>query len=286
MSKRILLLAILMGMQFYSSSDIIAQDGADLFKQNCSACHKLGERLVGPDLTGISNKRSEEWLLKFIKSSQSLIKSGDADAVAIYEEYNKIMMTDQNLSDDQIRSILSYISTESQNSQSTASTDNTTSPETPATPIEYSEEDIAAGQLLFSGKKSLINRGPSCISCHNINNDALINGGKLAKDLTNVYSRMGDAGLTGILGAPPFPAMATSYGNNSLDSTEIVQLVAFLKNADAVSQQQNISSGASIFILGGGGGLIVLLLLISFHWNRRLKNSVKHDIYKRQIKSI
>ena len=60
------------------------QDGEAIYKQNCSACHKLGQRLMGPDLIGINQKRSEEWLISFIKSSQTMIKSGDADAVSFF----------------------------------------------------------------------------------------------------------------------------------------------------------------------------------------------------------
>ena len=114
----------------------------------------------------------------------------------------------------------------------------------------------------------------------------MVSGGLLAKDLTNVFERMGDAGLTGILGAPPFPAMAVAYKNNELDSVEIVQLTAFLKHAANVSNNQEVKSGVDIFIVGGGGGLIFLFLLITLYWKNRLKHSVKHDIYKRQIKSI
>lgn len=73
----------------------------------------MGQRLIGPDLIGINQKRSEEWLIPFIKSSQTMIKSGDADAIAIYEEFNQMMMNDQtHLSDDDIRSVLSYIEEE------------------------------------------------------------------------------------------------------------------------------------------------------------------------------
>ena len=97
---------------------------------------------------------------------------------------------------------------------------------------------------------------------------------------------MGDAGVTGILGAPPFPAMAIAYKNNELDSIEIAQLTAFLKHADSVSNNQEVKRGADIFVIGGGGGLTLLFLLIALYWKKRLKISVKHDIYKRQIKSI
>jgi cytochrome c551/c552 len=281
-------LALFLGTLFCCSFNSMGQDGAAIFQQNCAACHKLGMRLVGPDLLGVSDTRSEEWLIKFIRSSQDLVQAGDPDAVAIFEEFNKIAMTPFDLSDDEIKSILAYIKSESPESDASASdtpADEVTEP-AEIINIEYADEDIEAGRLLFSGKNKFVNGGPSCLTCHNVTNDLLWSGGLLAKDLTNVYSRMGDAGVAGILGAPPFPAMAVSYKNNELDSLEIIQLTAFLKQADSISSDQEVKSGANIFIIGGGGGLIILLLIFAFHWNKRLKDTVKHDIYKRQIKSI
>ena len=279
--KQLVTLIILLSFLSINSK---GQDGAAIFKQNCTACHKLGQKLIGPNLLGVTDKRSEEWLISFIRSSQTMIKSGDADAVAIFEEFNQLQMIDQPLlTDDEIKSILAYIKQETPSQDAMAAND-TSTVIVEIVPIVYTEEDVHAGLQLFSGRSSLENGGTSCISCHNINNNQLVPGGLLAKDLTNVYARMGDAGLTGILGAPPFPAMATSYKDNTLDSAEIVQLTAFLKHADSVSADQEIKSAANIFGFGGLGGLILLFLLIAVIWNKRLKASVKDDIYKRTIK--
>lgn len=50
--------------------------GETLFKQVCAACHtKVGGKLVGPDLKGIYQKRSEGWIIPWIRNSQeSLLK--------------------------------------------------------------------------------------------------------------------------------------------------------------------------------------------------------------------
>ena len=69
-----------------------AAKGKDLFKANCAACHKLDGKLVGPPLGGITEKKSAEWLHKWIKNSKALIDAGDKDAIAIFEEYNKVPM--------------------------------------------------------------------------------------------------------------------------------------------------------------------------------------------------
>ena len=85
-------------------------DGAKIYKQNCTACHVLGEtKLIGPGLKGITEKRDKEWLKKWINNSSGLIASGDADAIAIFEEYNKVAMTNFYFSDDEFEALFSYL---------------------------------------------------------------------------------------------------------------------------------------------------------------------------------
>jgi mono/diheme cytochrome c family protein len=87
-----------------------SQDGKKLFKANCAACHSVGSnKVVGPGLAGISEKYDREWLGKWIKNSGELIASGDADAKAIFEEYDKVAMPPQPVDDAQIDAILEYI---------------------------------------------------------------------------------------------------------------------------------------------------------------------------------
>ena len=88
-----------------------AAKGKDLFKANCAACHKLDGKLVGPPLGGITEKKSAEWLHKWIKNSKALIDAGDKDAIAIFEEYDKVPMLayDGILSDGDIDNVLAYI---------------------------------------------------------------------------------------------------------------------------------------------------------------------------------
>src|SRR3970040_1158488 len=67
------------------------QPGEVEFQTFCVACHTIGAgRLVGPDLAGVHERRSEQWLERFVASAQSMIESGDPDAVAVYEEYSKL----------------------------------------------------------------------------------------------------------------------------------------------------------------------------------------------------
>ena len=103
----ILLLAVVFTFSFQTSAQ---PDGAQIYKANCTACHMIGGgRLVGPDLQGITEKRTKDWLKKWINSSSELIASGDADAIAIFEEYNKSVMTNFYFSDEEYEALYSYL---------------------------------------------------------------------------------------------------------------------------------------------------------------------------------
>ena len=86
------------------------EEGEKLYKANCTACHMIDKKLIGPTLEGVNDKYSEEWLIKWIKNSAEMIASGDPQAVAIYEEYNKSPMTSfLHFSDEDVVNILAYI---------------------------------------------------------------------------------------------------------------------------------------------------------------------------------
>ncbi|WP_415376558.1 c-type cytochrome [Patiriisocius sp. Uisw_017] len=88
-----------------------AEAGKALFKANCAACHKLDKKATGPMLRNVAEKYEKEWLYKWIKNSTALIASGDSQANAIYEEYNKsVMQSFPGLSNGDIDNILAYTS--------------------------------------------------------------------------------------------------------------------------------------------------------------------------------
>jgi mono/diheme cytochrome c family protein len=83
--------------------------GKELFNANCAACHKLDAKMTGPALRGVGDKYDKEWLYKWVKNSSDLIKSGDAKAVKVYEEFAKSNMTAfPQLSNGDIDNIVAY----------------------------------------------------------------------------------------------------------------------------------------------------------------------------------
>ncbi|PVY38737.1 c-type cytochrome [Pontibacter virosus] len=107
-------LALAAGFVLMTGATAFAQDavqGKKIFEGNCAACHSMDADVVGPALKDVHERRGDEWLHKFIKNSQEMIQAGDADAVAVYEKFNKMPMPafGGSLTDDDINHVIAYI---------------------------------------------------------------------------------------------------------------------------------------------------------------------------------
>jgi len=260
------------------------ETGEQLFQSMCSACHSVGGgRLVGPDLAGVKERRSQAWLEQFIKSPQAMIKGGDAEAVALSAEFSGVLMPDLPVSDAQIAQLLSYIETTGSN-RPVAANERTIEESVPIEPIPV--EHVIKGQALFQGTTRLQNGGPACNSCHEVKNDAVIGGGILAIELTTAFSKLGGTGVGAILGQAPFPVMQAAYKNNVLTADEITYLVAFLRDADEqhlFHQPRDYGLG---LLISGMMGAAIMFLFIAIIWRGRKIGSVHQRIYDRQISSV
>jgi nitrate reductase gamma subunit len=110
--SKMIITALVFAVSFFSFPKVgEAQSGEELFKTKCSACHMLSSQVaMGPGLAGITDKRSEEWLSSWIRNSTEFIATGDADAIAIFEEYNSIPMTAfPELTDENMTDLLAYL---------------------------------------------------------------------------------------------------------------------------------------------------------------------------------
>lgn len=262
-----------------TAGPLLAQSGEELFTTTCAACHTTtGDRLVGPGLAGVTDRRDREWLLAFITEPDRVIADGDTIATRLLAEY-MIPMPNLGTTRAQAEAILDYI----------AGGDAATSEPVPAAQSEAagppSEDEVLLGQGLFQGTTRLANSGPTCNSCHDVTNDAVIGGGILARELTTVFSRLGGPGVRAILGSPPFPVMQQAYDGKPLTEAEVAGLVAFLQQADAEQAlHQPRDYGIKLFGFGLIGAL-ALLGLYSMLWSGRKRGSVYQEIFDRQVKS-
>lgn len=102
---------------FFSSISVFAnspiEEGKTIFSTRCAGCHNINKILTGPALSGIHERRSMDWIISFVRSSQTMIKSGDKEAITLFEKFNRIPMPDHSdLSDENIKNIVEYIKTE------------------------------------------------------------------------------------------------------------------------------------------------------------------------------
>lgn len=85
----------------------MATRGAELFKNMCSACHKMDKKFVGPAVAGVTERRTHEWIMNMILNPEQMIKE-DPIAKKLLVESNMAVMANQNLKEDEARAILEY----------------------------------------------------------------------------------------------------------------------------------------------------------------------------------
>lgn len=116
MKNRIILslLSILIwNVAAHAGSDPIGNGNA-IFTAQCSGCHDVKLQVVGPALSGVTQRHDMDWIVKFVKSSQSLVKNNDKDAVDLFNKYNHIIMPDHpDMTEGDVKNIMAYINTAS-----------------------------------------------------------------------------------------------------------------------------------------------------------------------------
>ena len=113
MKAKVILFSIAFFSILHSFAAPPLEEGKAIFIFRCAACHNINKVATGPALAGVNERRSMNWIVQFVHSSQSLVKSGDKDAVALFEKFNKIPMPDHtDLTPDHITSIVEYIKSE------------------------------------------------------------------------------------------------------------------------------------------------------------------------------
>ena len=86
-----------------------AEKGEEIFQGNCAGCHTIGKgNLVGPDLSGVTIRREENWLIKQIKDPDGLVAEKDPIALQLLKEFNMPMVA-LGLSDDEIKKVILFL---------------------------------------------------------------------------------------------------------------------------------------------------------------------------------
>lgn len=94
-------------MELASIQEDMAERGEELFTTNCSSCHKMDQRYVGPPLRDVVDKRSPEYVMNMILNPDEMVKKHPA-AKKMLAEY-MTPMPYQNVSREEARAILEYL---------------------------------------------------------------------------------------------------------------------------------------------------------------------------------
>lgn len=98
--------------QASAQNDAMMKRGKMLWaNRGCGSCHGIGKKMAGPDLAGVEQRRSKEWLSKWLKDTDVMLAS-DSTAQAMLAEWRGIRMPKQNMSDQDVDAILAYLRAE------------------------------------------------------------------------------------------------------------------------------------------------------------------------------
>ena len=88
----------------------MAARGEAQFNEICVACHMAEQRMIGPAMKGVYERRSPEWVMNMMLNPDGMLKE-DPIAKALLKEYNNAIMLNQNLTEDEARDLAEYLRT-------------------------------------------------------------------------------------------------------------------------------------------------------------------------------
>jgi len=106
---RILCVTILVSIFISCSSP--SDKGQTLFDQNCSSCHNFRSNSIGPQLGGVTEAVSDDWIKKFIKDPKTMIDNADERAGMLFGRFNTYMPGFSHLPDEDLDAIIAYLKT-------------------------------------------------------------------------------------------------------------------------------------------------------------------------------
>lgn len=86
-----------------------AEEGKRVFETICVACHTVGAGVkIGPDLQGVTQRRSPDWLRRQIGDPEELFQAGDSLALANRARF-AVAMPRLGLTQAQVEAVLAYL---------------------------------------------------------------------------------------------------------------------------------------------------------------------------------
>jgi cytochrome c len=90
-----------------TDADSVAKGKVVFDQKGCGGCHAFGKKLVGPDLVGITERRTPVWVGKMIQHPEQMTKE-DPVAKGLYRSL-MVQMTNQGVSDEELPNLIAYV---------------------------------------------------------------------------------------------------------------------------------------------------------------------------------
>jgi mono/diheme cytochrome c family protein len=88
--------------------EALAEAGGKLFQtKGCTACHTFGRRATGPDLAGVTKRRTAQWMEQQILHPEKMVKE-DPIARELFAQF-ALQMTNQGLTPEEAKSVIEYL---------------------------------------------------------------------------------------------------------------------------------------------------------------------------------
>jgi glucose/arabinose dehydrogenase/mono/diheme cytochrome c family protein len=129
-----------------STDSVTIARGEASFIQHCSSCHNFKQGSIGPQLGGLTNSVSAEWIQQFIRDPQKIIESGDKRAQRLFKKYKVAMPSFSTFNDDEINDILAFLDTHKKPAQQKAKGDEIVNP----IPEPIALSNLVVGLQLFT----------------------------------------------------------------------------------------------------------------------------------------
>ncbi len=85
-----------------------AEAGEKLFSsKGCTACHAFGQKMSGPDMAGVTMRRTAKWMELQILHPDLMVKQ-DPIARGMFAQF-ALQMPNQGLSQDEARAVIEYL---------------------------------------------------------------------------------------------------------------------------------------------------------------------------------
>ncbi len=98
-------------LKSFAEAPTLSMDrGEYAFKTHCAACHTVGTGdHIGPDLAGVTTRRSREWLTRFIQAPDKLLADGDPIVKELFEKYKGVRMPNLALNHEDVADVIEYL---------------------------------------------------------------------------------------------------------------------------------------------------------------------------------